>query len=527
MCIQNLIPTISNSLFWLEKNSSTLLNISRGIEKETLRIDKYGNLAKTKHPNIFGTSLTHKWVTTDFSEILLEFITPNNKSISYLISFLKDIHKYFYNNIKDEFMWPLSMPGFIKNSKDIKIAKYGKSNFGKMKTLYRHGLKNRYGSLMQMISGVHYNFSLPVNFWIQWGKYRNLFNIKDIVSYGYLSLIRNYYRFGWIIPYLFGASPTCCESFLQKQKKNLSFIKKNNNKIYLPYATSLRLSDIGYTNNNIKKFNINFNNLSTYIKKIKYAMHTTSKEYTKIGIKNKKGKYLQLNCNILQLENELYTFIRPKRKTKLGELMLDALYKDGIEYIEVRSLDINPFSPIGINEEQIRCLDLLLIWCSIAKSPLIDKKEMISIYKNWNRVISEGRKPKQTIYLKHQNKEETLKKIGKALFYDFKCIAKILDKNQNYKYYQNVCDNLVTVFDNPELTYSAKILKKSIKYGINTIGLILAKKYRSILSKHNFKILTESQFYEEKIKSSFYQKNIENCDFYTFQQYLLIKNFYT
>ena len=123
--------------------------------------------------------------------------------------------------------------------------------------------------------------------------------------------------------------------------------------LYLPWATSLRLSDCGYTNTSIMDLDIMFNDLETYIKSFKKALTTTSKKFFNIGIKDKIGNFKQLNTNILQIENELYTQIRPKRNTHQGETLLEALNDRGIEYVEIRSLDINPFSPIGINKHQI------------------------------------------------------------------------------------------------------------------------------------------------------------------------------
>ncbi|MDE5285397.1 MAG: glutamate--cysteine ligase, partial [Buchnera aphidicola] len=283
---------------------------------------------------------------------------------------------------------------------------------------------------------LHYNFSLPLEFWYEWNK-NNKKKEKDYVSSGYLHLIRNYYRFGWIIPYLFGASPAI-SSYLIKNKNN-KFNKNIENNFYLPWSTSLRLSDLGYTSTSIIDLNINFNNLESYIQSLTNAINTPSKKFIKIGLKNEKGEFQQLNTNILQIENELYTQIRPKRNTLSGESLITALNNRGIEYVEIRSLDVNPFSPIGINKNQILLLDLFLIWCALKKSPNMYKEDFLLTKKNWKKIIFEGRKPNQKIYVNTQKEKKTLIEIGKKIFQELEEIAKALDFFSEEKIYQKVC----------------------------------------------------------------------------------------
>ncbi|MCV2525609.1 MAG: glutamate--cysteine ligase, partial [Candidatus Lightella neohaematopini] len=318
-----MIFNISKNLTWLKNNPKIINGICRGIEREALRIDTHGNIANTNHHHKFGSALTHKWITTDFSESLLEFITPAHSNINYVLMILYDLHKYVVNNLESELLWPMSMPCYINNSKFIRIAKYGNSNIGLVKTLYRKGLKYRYGSLMQIIAGVHYNFSLPLTFWQSYSNIIDTDNKQTIASIGYLKIIRNYYRFGWVIPYLFGASPAICSSFLKNNNTNLPLRNVNSTLQYLPYATSLRLSTLGYTNhNNINNFTINFNSLKDYVNTLKKIINTPCLDYQKIGMFNN-NCYLQLNTNILQMENELYLQIRPKCILSDNELLLD------------------------------------------------------------------------------------------------------------------------------------------------------------------------------------------------------------
>lgn len=514
-----MIPDVSKSLAWLEKHYFILDGIQRGLERETLRITSEGALAKTPFPSEIGSAFTHPWITTDFAESMLEFITPVNTNIDYMLTFLRDLHRYANIQIKDELMWPHSMPCYVANEEDIILAQYGTSNEGKFKTLYRQGLKNRYGAKMQTISGVHYNFSLPMAFWQTRDGIKNAEDGKEVISEGYLRIIRNYYRFGWVIPYLFGASPSVCRSFIKDPQKLATFKKRTDDNYYLPYATSLRLSDIGYTNDAQKQLGITFNHLDTYVAGLRKATHTKSTEFSQIGIKVA-GEYRQINDNILQIENEFYAPIRPKRVPKAGEIPSAALLRGGIEYIEVRSFDINPFSPIGITEEQIRFVDLFLIWCALAPAPEMNSQELQCTKINWNRVILEGRKPGQIISMGCESIHEPLAKVGHQLFKDLLRVADVLDHKNNNKQYRKVCEHLDTMFDYPELTLSAKTLASINELGFVAFGTQLAKQYKQQLNNESLQILTEAEFIYQKNQSLAKQKRKEDHQVQSFDEYL-------
>ncbi|WP_201027335.1 glutamate--cysteine ligase [Serratia rubidaea] len=515
----NLIPDVSQALSWLEAHPQALKGIRRGIERETLRVTADGKLATTGHPEHLGAALTHHWITTDFAEALLEFITPVDDNIDHLLTFLRDIHRYVARNIGEERMWPLSMPCFIGAEQDIELAQFGSSNIGRMKTLYREGLKNRYGALMQTISGVHYNFSLPMEFWQAWAGVEDAESGKEQISAGYFRLIRNYYRFGWVIPYLFGASPAICSSFLKGRETSLPFESNGRGMLYLPYATSLRLSDLGYTNKSQSNLGITFNDLHSYVEGLKKAIVTPSEEFAQLGVKQG-DQYLQLNTNVLQIENELYAPIRPKRVTRSGETPSDALLRGGIEYIEVRSLDINPFSPIGVDAVQARFLDLFLIWCTLADAPEMNSDELLCTRKNWNRVILEGRKPGQTIGIGCNDTRKPLVQVGKALFADLRRVAEVLDSEAGDRAYQQVCDRLVAAFDDPEQTFSARILKAMQEDGTGKVGLELAEHYRQMLRAEPLEILSDELFAQESRESWQRQRDIEAADTLSFEQFL-------
>lgn len=306
------------------QNLDALRGIQHGIEREGLRVAADGSLSQLPHPSALGSALTHECITTDFSESLLEFITPPNISVATTLSQLSDIHSHVYLQIDQEQIWPLSMPCFVGDEDDIVLAHYGTSNVGKMKHVYRVGLKNRYGSMMQAISGVHFNFSLPSSFWDIWGEMHGQVADQDVISDSYFALIRNYRRMCWIIPYLYGASPAICRSFLQDRVTTYDFKTLGKGTSYLPYATSLRMSDLGYTNSAQSSLNICYNSLPSYVASVRQAIQTPSAQYANIPA-GENGNYQQLNANVLQIENELYSPIRPKQIARSGEKPTDAL----------------------------------------------------------------------------------------------------------------------------------------------------------------------------------------------------------
>jgi len=217
-----------------------LAGIQRGIEKESLRIDSDGALSTRRHPESLGSPLTHPHITTDYSEALLEFVTPVCDKIQDVNDFLTRIHRYVYRNIGDEKLWVNSMPCILRGEESIPIAQYGNSNVGRMKQVYRRGLQYRYGRIMQTISGIHYNFSLPDAFWQTFFETHaeNETRIQDHISSSYFAAIRNFHRYCWLLFYLFGASPAVCKSFAAGRDVGLQTF--DDETYYEPYATSLR-----------------------------------------------------------------------------------------------------------------------------------------------------------------------------------------------------------------------------------------------------------------------------------------------
>ena len=393
--------------------STTLRGIKRGMEKEALRITPHGKLAQTPHPSGLGSALTHSRITTDFSEALLEFITPPCPSIQAMLDSMDVIHRFVYPHLhaQQELLWVASMPCVIESDDLIPIANYGTSNSGQMKHIYRVGLSHRYGRSMQTIAGIHYNFSLPDEFWSALQSIEgNQLSLQNYKTEKYFSLIRNFRRYFWLMLYLFGASPAICPTFVRQRQHTLQPF--NDHSLYYPFATSLRMGDLGYQSNAQASIMADYNSLDGYAASLLRALTKPHPDYEKIGVKEN-GIYKQLNANLLQIENEFYSTIRPKRTTRRGQTPMRALHDHGVEYIEVRSVDINPFDPVGIDSTQAHFIEVFLLFCLLETSPPSDAAEYRQIAENQRRVVNRGRDPSLQVYC--HGKEVSLRNCGSAL----------------------------------------------------------------------------------------------------------------
>lgn len=499
---------------------NTLTGIGRGIEREALRILPEGALSQQPHATELGSALTHPQITTDYAENLLEFITPVSHSPEEAIEQLRDIQKYTLSHMGNELLWPLSMPCFVENEDKIPLAQYGHSNIGKMKHTYRKGLKHRYGSMMQVIAGIHFNFSFPTDFWRSLQKIAaNNDELTDFISDRYFAVLRNYKRYCWLIPYLFGSSPLICPSFLQKRPQKFPFKQAPSGYLYLDYATSLRMSDLGYTSSSQAQLHICYNGLDNYVADVKKAINLPSEEFAKIGVKVN-GEYRQLNSNVLQIENELYSPIRPKRVTKTGEKPSDALKARGVEYIEVRALDVNPFVDTGISVEQIYFLDVFLTFCALSPNEHLDKNIQKVYEKNMTDVVLKGRDPQ--LLLVDQGKQKLLSQWGNELFDDLKKVAELLDlAYKTTKYSEAVATELVKIND-AEQTPSAQLLKLALSntQSLTKFTLQTAQQYKAQLLARDYHYFDEHYFKSAALKSHRDQKLIEESDIVDFDDFL-------
>jgi glutamate--cysteine ligase len=428
----------------------------KGVEKESLRVRPDGSLASTPHPPSLGSAMTNAFITTDFSEALLEFVTPAYANTWEALRVLCEIHQFTYERLGDEYLWVTSMPCVMAEDSEIPLAQYGDSNVGRMKTIYRNGLGYRYGRRMQTIAGVHFNYSLPEPFWAQ---YRDLEKSSadpdEIRSEAYMGLVRNFRRFGWLVLYLFGASPALCKSFMGGVETGMPSF--NENTFFEPFGTSLRMSDLGYSNSTQARLRISLNSLDEYITDLSCAICTPEPDYEKIGVKID-GEYRQLSANQLQIENEYYSPVRPKRVARSGERPTAALRRGGVEYVEIRSLDLNVFDPVGINQNAMRFMEAFLIYCTLADSPPLDDRALQEATRNHGETARVGRDP--AFRLLRDGDEVELQNWAREIFDDVRAIAEIIDCGEGGDAYAQSVDALSGLIDDPDATPSARVIEE-------------------------------------------------------------------
>lgn len=501
-------------------HSHLMRNSAIGVEKESLRVNREGSIAQTPHPRALGAALTHPYITTDYSEALMEFVTPPFCGVRDVLDFLRETQQFVYQRLDNEYLWATSMPCVVAGETSIPIAAYGSSNVGRMKHIYRVGLGNRYGRVMQVIAGVHFNYSFPPEFWTLYSELEgNRLSMQDYISESYMALIRNLQRFGWIIPYLFGASPAICKSFLGDAPTTLKEFNKNT--YYQPYATSLRMGDIGYQNNKENEHGIkaSYDSLSSYIDSLACAIRTPCESYRKIGVQVD-GDYRQLNANILQIENEYYSTIRPKQLLQGNEKPTLALRRRGIAYVELRSLDVNAFDPLGINERELYFLECFLLFCLLHDSPLIDADERRAIDTNELRTAHYGRDPE----LKLQRGKDQIRLCDWAgeLLEEMQSVCELLDRGVEGTPYCLAIDEQAQKIREPELTPSARMLREMHERGE---GFYHFAQRMSEIHQHFFNNLPlsesrEKYFTELAHKSLEDQAAVESADEISFAEYL-------
>ncbi len=433
----------------------TLRGSLMGLEKESLRVARGGGIAETPHPPAWGSALTHPWLTTDYSEALAEFITPPLRGSGAALDFLADLQSYAYRRLPEEILWATSMPCVLAGDENIPIAEYGESNPGRMKHVYRVGLGYRYGRVMQVIAGVHFNWSLPAAFWEAFARMLGASPVREVRDQYYMGMVRNLLRVGWLIPYLFGASPAVCKSFFADGQSHLDRFDEYT--FYEPYATSLRMGDIGYQNKREQGLGIEvcYRDVATYARSLLYAVTTPAPEWEAIGVKVD-GEYRQLNANLLQIENEYYNWVRPKQPLEGLESPAVALLDRGVQYVELRSLDVNAYHPLGVDEVQLRFLEALMFTCLLAGSPPLDAPEQQEIAGNVLAVAHRGREP--GLRLSCNGEGVPLRDWGQVILDAVMPVAEFLDRVHGGHGYEDAVDDQLKKLLQPDLTPSARML---------------------------------------------------------------------
>ena len=491
-----------------------------GLEKESLRVGPYGSIAQTPHPAALGSALTHPWITTDYSEALLEFITPPLGKPAEAVKYLRDLQHFVYLNIDQELLWSSSMPCVVSGEEGIPIARYGISNRGLMKTVYRRGLGYRYGRVMQVIAGAHYNYSFPPALWPVYQQLQgDTQTLQDFISDSYFRVIRNLQRIGWLVPYLFGSSPAVCKSFLAGKPTKLE--EYNDDSYYGPHATSLRMCDIGYQNTHEEDagFKANYDSLDTYVDSLTAAISTPCPRYEKIGVKVE-GEYRQLNTNILQIENEYYSSVRPKQIPEDNEMPTLALKRRGVRYVELRSPDINMFDPQGISETQCRFLETLMAFCLLQDSPVINRLERKEIDSNLSAVCYRGREP--GLVLQRQGKAISLQQWAGEILAAMDAFAAVLDRGEPDEAYQQALQQQAELVNDPDKTPSARILASMREHneGYFQFARRMSLQHQQYFLEQEHTAAQFQAFMDTARQSLAEQKSLEAADEISFDEFL-------
>jgi glutamate--cysteine ligase len=484
----------------------TLRGMRRGIEKESLRTRPDGALALTPHPAALGSALAHPHITTDFSESQLELITGTHLTVEGCLDELTRIHQFVHRAIGEELLWAGSMPCGLPAENEIPIGHYGASNVGRAKTVYRNGLSWRYGRRMQTISGIHYNWSLP-----------GLGNAE------YFALIRNFRRHGWLLLYLFGASPAVCASFVDGRPHALRELRPGT--LYLPYATSLRMGRLGYQSDAQSSLVVMCNDLDTYGATLQRGLTQVYPPYEKIGIREPGAKgdgpdsYRQLSSTLLQIENEFYGKIRPKRPIRQGERPLHALRERGVEYVEVRLMDLDPYAAIGITAPVMRFLDVFLLHCLLSDSPPDTVDEIACVARNQECVAARGREPGLRIGCGPQ--AIGLQEWGEQLLAECAPVAGVLDAVLGGNWYREAQAAQLAVMRDPVHTPSARLLADMRGHSDSYRDFVLAqsRRHREALMAMPFPAAEEERFAQLAAVSIAEQKAIEAADTLPFEEY--------
>jgi glutamate--cysteine ligase len=485
-------------------SDARLREMRRGVEKESLRSLPEGSLALTPHPAALGSALTHPNITTDFSESQLEFVTGVRASAQDCVDELTEIHQFSYRALRelgDEMLWVSSMPCGLPTDETIPIGRYGSSNVGRAKSVYRMGLGHRYGRRMQTISGIHYNWSMP-----------------GISTEAYFGLIRNFRRHSFLLLYLFGASPALCSSFVAGRDHELQALSGHT--LHMPHGTSLRMGRLGYQSDAQSSLSVSYNSLDRYAASLQEALTKPYPAYEAVGIRNPGGDYNQLATSLLQIENEFYGTIRPKRVIFPGERPLHALRERGVEYVEVRCMDLDPFEPVGIAAPTMRFLDMFLLHCLLSDAPPDTPAEIAALGRNQQRVAGRGREP--GLMLERGESEISLVDWGTQLLRAMQPIAERLDAISGDSEHRDAMSTASARLKDANSTPSAHVLaamEKDFDSSFIAFTRAQSEQTRNVLLAHPFAAETQSKFAALSKASVDDQKRIEANDSMPFEIY--------
>ncbi|WP_201587486.1 glutamate--cysteine ligase [Psychrobacter jeotgali] len=495
-------------------SSQHLTGMLRGIEKEGLRVKPDGYLSRAPHPKKLGSKLTHPFITTDYSENLLELVTDPRTTPKDTLVILRQLHVLVYQALpEEELMWPLSMP-YMRSAEDedIPLADFGSSNTGRLKTLYRSGLGVRYGRRMQAIAGLHYNLSFGDELFKSWQAQLPEAQGQTLTEFRndkYLGLIRNFKRMTGLVLYLLGASPNVSPCFLAGREHDL--ILQNDSTYYKPTATSLRMGRLGYTNSVQENLDIRYNNLPEYIAGLRRAIQTPHEGFKSLGVDDADGNPIQINNHILQIENEYYSPIRPKQIAERGETPTEALERRGIAYVEFRAIDLDPYSDIGIRLSSACFLEILALYCLLNSSPDLLPEEDEELAINIERVVNEGRR--DNLHIVDKGKEIPLESWMVSHLSNMLPLAALLDAHYGGNDYRAALALMHGKAIQSESTISAQVNADSERLGgMWQLGYTLAQQHRDTLLQQTLSPNTQAKYEVLAEKSILQQTELEETE---------------
>jgi glutamate--cysteine ligase len=489
----------------------------RGLERETLRVTPEGRVSARAHPQAFGSALANPHITTDYSESLLELVTPTFRDTPALQRYLGELHHFVQRQLDGELLWAASMPGAIAGEHEVPIARYGRSHRGHFKEVYRRGLQTRYGGMMQAIAGAHFNYSFPDSLWPVWASVCEATDDAAFRSACYFGLLRSFRRYDWLGLYLFGTTPALNSSFLHG-RDDLALLPLGAGTLYMPHATSLRMSDLGYRNQG--GVQVSANALPEYLRDLRRATHTVHPPFAALGVRVR-GEYRQLNACLLQIDNEYYTSIRPKRVPLAGETTSAALARGGVEYVEVRALDLCPWEPTGTNPVELHFIEALLALCLLRESAAMEPAEQAASERNHLAVARRGREP--GLVLERAGRPVLLTEWAAELLDGLEGVCELLDAGDPAEPYSRALAQQADKLRDVALTPSARFLAEVRAADGDFAGWTLALSARhaaTLAAASGRDAALQAGFADEALESVREQAAIESAESGSFEEYL-------
>ncbi len=411
-----------------------------GLEKENNRVDENGKLALTPHQKSFGIKMENPYIKTDFSESQIEMITPSFETIDETYQFLETIHDIVTLELKDEYLWPSSNPPALPNDEEIPIALMNDPE----EDHYRGQLAEKYGRKRQLISGIHYNFSFNEEF------LKRIYNalhvnksFKDFKDNTYLRVARNVLKYRWLLIYLTGASPVFDKTYIEKCVQSSEHLDEES--YFFPNMCSLRNSVCGYRNEKI--FYTSYDSVEEYVRDLQSLVK--SKELLSV--------------------REYYSPVRIKPEK--GKDLVQALLQNGIAYLELRMIDLNPLYKIGVSKESLKFVHLFLLFMMLIEDGPFGEKEQKVAALNHDSLIMNGLQGR----LFGEDRYVTLEEKALAFFKEMEQMLQVLKPSDEI--FIRLLNQEKQKLKNPKLGFAALVKSEIQKSSYLSYHMDKAKQY--------------------------------------------------